>query len=92
MYWKKPSPPQNNKYITCAAMNEAHVFCLQMEKPRYKKRGAIVRLDANCQMERVTAPQRRHRAQTWTRVGVPFTSAFTFLIFGFQARLVFLLE
>ena len=36
----------------------------------------------------VTFPERRQRVQTWTRQGVPSTSALTRRMLGFQERLV----
>ena len=39
------------------------------------------------QTARVTFPERRHRVQTYTWRGVPFTIAFTRFTLGFQARL-----
>lgn len=33
-------------------------------------------------------PERKHPVQTFTRLGVPFTSARTRWMFGFQRRLV----
>lgn len=35
----------------------------------------------------VTLPERKQRVQAYTRFGVPLTSAFTRLIFGFQVLL-----
>ena len=36
---------------------------------------------------RVTLPERRHRVQTYTCLGVPSTTALTRLTLGFQVRL-----
>ena len=36
---------------------------------------------------RVTLPERRQRVQEYTRLGVPFTTAFTRLMLGFQVLL-----
>lgn len=40
------------------------------------------------QIALVTLPERKQRVQAYTRFGVPLTSAFTRLIFGFQVLLV----
>ena len=44
------------------------------------------------QIALVTLPERKQRVQAYTRFGVPLTSAFTRLIFGFQVLLVRLWE
>ena len=60
----------------------------------YDKTKMSIEIDAHShlpvynQIALVTLPERKQRVQAYTRFGVPLTSAFTRLIFGFQVLLV----
>lgn len=78
-------------------MKKGYEITLTAPLVHFKKQGhnspfLFVNRFAKGQMALVTLPERRQREHTYTVFGVPFTTALTLLMLGFQVLFVFLWE